>query len=153
MFRYALIRCIALLIDTISNFSALCKASHKADYASLQLAIKWFMTRSDLIRSLSFRFPALKAADAEICVHAILGALHDTLAAGNRVEIRGFGSFDLNFRGPRTGRNPATGEKVEIPGKYIPHFKSGLALRGRVNGATPSAPIPAPNQRSNPFGQ
>lgn len=91
------------------------------------------MTRSDLIRNLSTRFPALNAADAEICVHAIQSALQDALGDGNRVEIRGFGSFSLNYRPPRLGRNPATGQQVDVPGKYTPHFKPGLELRERVN--------------------
>lgn len=62
----------------------------------------------------------------------ILGAIAAALAAGNRVEIRGFGSFSLNYRLPRTGRNPKTGEKVAVPGKYVPHFKAGKELRERV---------------------
>jgi integration host factor subunit beta len=57
------------------------------------------------------------------------------LVNNERIEIRGFGSFCLHFRGPRSGRNPKTGEKVELPGKYVPYFKPGKELRERVNGA------------------
>lgn len=91
------------------------------------------MTRSELIRNLSGRFPALKAPDIEICVREMLESFSAALAAGDRIEIRGFGSFDLNYRKPRTGRNPASGQAVEVPGKHTPHFKPGLELRERVN--------------------
>ena len=56
-----------------------------------------------------------------------------TLAQGERIEIRGFGSFSLHYRAPRTGRNPKTGDKVELEGKYVPHFKPGKELRDRAN--------------------
>jgi integration host factor subunit beta len=64
------------------------------------------------------------------------------LLAGNRIEIRGFGSFGLNYRPPRTGRNPKSGEKVQVPEKYVPHFKAGKELRERVDGAEPAATAP-----------
>ena len=90
------------------------------------------MTRSELTAALAQRFPQLVQKDAEMAVAEILGAIAVALAAGNRVEIRGFGSFSLNYRPPRTGRNPKTGEKVAVPGKYVPHFKAGKELRERV---------------------
>ncbi len=90
------------------------------------------MTRSELIAALAQRFPQLVQKDAEMAVAEILGAIASALAAGNRVEIRGFGSFSLNYRPPRTGRNPKTGEKVAVPGKYVPYFKAGKELRERV---------------------
>ena len=90
------------------------------------------MTRSELTAALAQRFPQLVQKDAEMAVAEILGAIAVALAAGNRVEIRGFGSFSLNYRPPRTGRNPKTGEKVAFPGKYVPHFKAGKELRERV---------------------
>ena len=90
------------------------------------------MTRSELTAALAQRFPQLVQKDAEMAVAEILGAISAALAAGNRVEIRGFGSFSLNYRPPRTGRNPKTGEKVAVPGKYVPHFKAGKELRERV---------------------
>lgn len=90
------------------------------------------MTKSDLIGALSGRFPQLMTKDAEFAVKEILDAIQKTLIEGNRVEIRGFGSFALNFRPPRIGRNPKTGEKVSVPGKYVPHFKASKELRERV---------------------
>ncbi len=87
------------------------------------------MTRSELVEALATRFPQLVAADAEIAVNHILGAIKQTLVQGHRVEIRGFGSFSLNYRPPRVGRNPKTGEKVSVPGRYSPHFRAGKELR------------------------
>ena len=63
----------------------------------------------------------------------ILDAMSDALSRGDRIEIRGFGSFALNYRPPRTGRNPKSGEKVQVPAKYVPHFKAGKELRERVD--------------------
>jgi integration host factor subunit beta len=71
--------------------------------------------------------------DAAISVKAILDAIGNSLAHGGRVEIRGFGSFSLNHRPPRIGRNPKSGEKVPVPGKYAMHFKAGKELRERVD--------------------
>jgi len=97
------------------------------------------MTRSDLINALAARFPNLMATDAEISVKEILDAIGHALARGDRVEIRGFGSFDLNHRPARTGRNPKTGETVRVPPKYAPHFKAGKDMRERIeNSATPA---------------
>ena len=97
------------------------------------------MTRSELIAALAQRFPQLVQKDAEMAVSEILGAVADALATGNRVEIRGFGSFDLNYRPPRIGRNPKTGEKVAVSCKYAPHFKAGKELRDRVAKLTGNA--------------
>ncbi len=90
------------------------------------------MTRSELIAALSARFPQLIIKDAEQCVTVILGAITNTLSEGGRAEIRGFGSFTANYRPQRVGRNPKSGEKVEVPAKWKPHFKPGLELRQRV---------------------
>ena len=90
------------------------------------------MTRSDLIARLAELQPQLLAKDAELAVKVILDTLSVTLARGGRVEIRGFGSFGLNYRPPRQGRNPKTGDKVKVPAKYVPHFKAGKELRERV---------------------
>jgi integration host factor subunit beta len=68
-----------------------------------------------------------------MAVRAILDAMAATLVRGDRIEIRGFGSFALNYRPPRNGRNPKTGESVNVPAKYVPHFKAGLELRERVD--------------------
>jgi integration host factor subunit beta len=93
------------------------------------------MTKSELIARLAQRFPQLVAKDADLSVKVILDALAETLAKGERIEIRGFGSFSLNYRPPRIGRNPKTGVKVEVPAKFVPHFKAGKELRERVDQA------------------
>lgn len=92
------------------------------------------MTRSELIATLASRFPALTATDAEVSVAAITGAISSALIAGHRVEIRGFGSFGLNYRPAKVGRNPKTGDPVSVPAKYHPHFKPGKEMRGLVDG-------------------
>ena len=91
------------------------------------------MTKSELIARLAARFPQLAAKDADFAVKVILDAMTDALAQGDRIEIRGFGSFALNYRPPRLGRNPKSGAKVEVPAKYVPHFKPGKELRERVD--------------------
>ncbi|KAF0100724.1 MAG: integration host factor subunit beta [Betaproteobacteria bacterium] len=94
---------------------------------------KGAMTKSELIARLAERHPHLVAADAELAVKTILDAMTSSLVEGERIEIRGFGSFSLNFRPPRVGRNPKTGEKVHVEGKHVPHFKAGKELRDRVD--------------------
>jgi integration host factor subunit beta len=79
------------------------------------------------------RHPQLTLQDIELTVHTILDRLSQTLIEGDRAEIRGFGSFGLNHRPPRRGRNPKTGAEVLIPAKYIPHFRPGKELRERVD--------------------
>lgn len=91
------------------------------------------MTRSELITLLAQRFPQLVQKDAELAVAEILGAVGSALSSGGRVEIRGFGSFNMNYLPPRIGRNPKTGGKVSVPGKYTPHFKAGKELRDGVD--------------------
>ncbi|HEY9103928.1 integration host factor subunit beta [Chitinimonas sp.] len=91
------------------------------------------MTKSELIAKLAERYPQLVAKDAELAVKTILDAMATSLASGQRIEIRGFGSFDLNYRPPRVGRNPKSGTKVAVPEKYVPHFKAGKELRERVD--------------------
>lgn len=91
------------------------------------------MTRSDLIARLAERHPQLLGKDAELSVKVILDSMSATLSSGGRIEIRGFGSFALNYRPPRLGRNPKSGEKVQVPAKYVPHFKAGKELRERVD--------------------
>jgi integration host factor subunit beta len=92
------------------------------------------MTRSDLVARLADRFTQLRQSDAEFAVKHILDAMSDALARGHRIEIRGFGSFSINHRPQRLGRNPRSGEKVVIPEKRVPHFKPGKALREAVGG-------------------
>ena len=90
------------------------------------------MTKSELITLLAERFPQLVVKDAELSVKAILDAMSDNLATGERIEIRGFGSFNVTVRPPRTARNPKTGEQVEVATKHALHFKPGLDLKKRV---------------------
>ena len=91
------------------------------------------MTKSELIAKLAGRFPQLVAKDADYAVKMVLDAMTAALTRGDRIEIRGFGSFALNYRPPRTGRNPKSGEKVHVPEKFVPHFKAGKELRERVD--------------------
>ncbi|TRW49811.1 integration host factor subunit beta [Aliidiomarina halalkaliphila] len=91
------------------------------------------MTKSELIEILIAKQPELQPKDVERGVREILEIMVHSLADGDRIEIRGFGSFSLHFRRPRIGRNPKTGQQVELGGKYVPHFKPGKALRERVN--------------------
>jgi integration host factor subunit beta len=91
------------------------------------------MTKSELIACLAERYPQLVAKDADFAVKTILDAISEALAIGQRIEIRGFGSFSLNSRPPRIGRNPKSGEQVMVPEKRAPHFKPGKELRERVD--------------------
>lgn len=91
------------------------------------------MTRSDLVEELAARFGQLNQRDAEQAVKTILDAVSDALVRGHRIEIRGFGSFAINHRPPRIGRNPRSGEAVQVPSKRVPHFKPGKALREAVD--------------------
>ncbi|MDN6179908.1 MAG: integration host factor subunit beta [Halomonas subglaciescola] len=91
------------------------------------------MTKSELIEQIAVRKPELSVKEVETAVRLILDDITDTLASGGRVEIRGFGSFSLHYREPRTGRNPKTGDPVELDGKYVPHFKPGKELREQVD--------------------
>ncbi|MEI7785356.1 MAG: integration host factor subunit beta [Betaproteobacteria bacterium] len=94
------------------------------------------MTRSDLVEELANRFAQLTHRDAEAAVKAILDAIGQAMVRGHRIEIRGFGSFNINRRPPRMGRNPRSGESVAIPEKRVPHFKPGKALREAVDERT-----------------
>ena len=97
------------------------------------------MTKSELIEVLSRRQAHLKSDDVDLAVKTLLEMMSGALTQGERIEIRGFGSFSLHFRPPRLGRNPKTGDSVALPGKYVPHFKPGKELRDRVN-SSPAAP-------------
>ena len=98
------------------------------------------MTKSELIELLARRQPHLKADDVDMAVKALLQMMGGALAEGDRIEVRGFGSFSLHYRPPRIGRNPKTGETVALPAKHVPHFKPGKELRERV---APVMPLPA----------
>ena len=91
------------------------------------------MTKSELIEKLAESLTHVPAKDVESAIKEILELMAQSLSKGERIEIRGFGSFSLHYRAPRTGRNPKTGEAVELSGKYVPHFKPGKELRERVN--------------------
>jgi integration host factor subunit beta len=93
------------------------------------------MTKSELIERLASQQNQLSYKDVELAVKSMLEQMAQSLAQGERIEIRGFGSFSLHYRVPRVGRNPKTGEPVELPGKSVPHFKPGKELRDRVNDA------------------
>lgn len=93
------------------------------------------MTKSDLIQILSERYGQISARDMEQAVKTIVDHMAETLSTGNRIEIRGFGSFSIRYRPPRLGRNPKTGTRVELGSRYVPHFKPGKGLRDRVNDA------------------
>ena len=91
------------------------------------------MTKSELIDALAQKQSQLAYKDVELAVKEMLDQMAQTLATGERIEIRGFGSFSLHYRPGRTGRNPKTGEQVTLTPKHVPHFKPGKELRERVN--------------------
>ncbi len=90
------------------------------------------MTKSDLVKVLSKNQKYLAPKDVEVAVKSLINIMSDSLSSGERIEIRGFGSFNLHYHQPRSGKNPRTGESVNISGKYVPHFKPGKELRKRV---------------------
>ena len=90
------------------------------------------MTRSDLVKALSKNQRYLASKDVDVAIKSLINILSDSLSSGERIEIRGFGSFNLMYHQPRSGRNPRTGEPVDISGKYVPYFKPGAELRKRV---------------------
>ena len=91
------------------------------------------MTKSELIEIIASKQTHLPTKDVELAVKHLLDLMSASLANGQRVEIRGYGSFSLHFRPARIGRNPKTGEAVALSGKNVPHFKPGKELRDRVN--------------------
>lgn len=91
------------------------------------------MTKSELIEAIAARQTQLSTRDVELAIKTILEHMSESLSCGERIEIRGFGSFSLHYREPRRGRNPKTGDTVQLTGKYVPHFKPGKELRERVN--------------------
>ena len=101
------------------------------------------MTKSELIEILARRQAHLKADDVDLAVKSLLEMMGGSLSSGDRIEIRGFGSFSLHYRPPRLGRNPKTGESVALPGKHVPHFKPGKELRERVSSVVPLESDPA----------
>jgi integration host factor subunit beta len=91
------------------------------------------MTKSELIAQLAAKQPQLDYRDVELAVKELIDQLSTALAGGQRIEVRGFGSFSLHYRPPRVGRNPKTGDSVQVPDKHVPHFKPGKELRERVD--------------------
>lgn len=91
------------------------------------------MTRSELIDLMASQQTQLSPKDVELAVKLMIDHMAEMLAQGERIEIRGFGSFSLHYREPRRGRNPKTGDTVQLDGKHVPHFKPGKELRERVN--------------------
>ena len=92
------------------------------------------MIKSELIQTIADKNPHLYQRDIENIVNAILGEITEALARADRVELRGFGAFSVKNRQPRLGRNPRTGEKVDVDEKWVPFFKTGKELRDRLNG-------------------
>ncbi|MBV1885274.1 MAG: integration host factor subunit beta [Gammaproteobacteria bacterium] len=91
------------------------------------------LTKSELIDRIAAKQAQLSHKDVELAVKTMVEEMSQALSTGGRIEIRGFGSFSLHYRGSRTGRNPKTGVSVDLTGKYVPHFKPGKELRERVN--------------------
>lgn len=116
------------------------------------------MTKSELIERIAQRQSQLSAKDVELAVKSMVEQMAQSLATGDRIEIRGFGSFSLHYRAPRLGRNPKTGEAVGLSGKYVPHFKPGKELRERVNaslgeaGQAATVPGAEPEPQGSPPG-
>lgn len=98
------------------------------------------MTKSELIERIAATQRTFTAKDAEAAVNALLEHMAESLMDGERVEVRGFGSFSLHYRRPRTGRNPKTGESIELAAKHVPYFRPGKELRERVNAAAGTVP-------------
>ncbi|MDG6778069.1 integration host factor subunit beta [Thiomicrorhabdus sp. zzn3] len=99
------------------------------------------MTKSELIELIARKQTQFSQKDVEIAVNKILDSMIHTLSQGERIEIRGFGSFSLHHRKARIGRNPKTGETVKLSDKRVPHFKPGKSLRERVDASKDSTDI------------
>jgi integration host factor beta subunit len=106
------------------------------------------MTKHDLIEEVARRFPRYSRRDAEVIVNSVFDSMADALHQGQRIEIRGFGSFVVKHRQAREGRNPKTGRIVSVPAKRVPFFKVGKELKLRVDGklAAPAAAATEPTQ-------
>lgn len=111
------------------------------------------MTKSELIQKLADRNPHLLLRDIERIVDTVFDEITDTLAKGNRVELRGFGAFSVKHRESRTGRNPRTGEQVEVEAKRLPFFKTGKALREALNNEKDDTKVKEDKFYTNPFSE
>ncbi|MBZ4642702.1 MAG: integration host factor subunit beta [Deferribacteres bacterium] len=90
------------------------------------------MTKSELIEKLSLEYPEMTKKQVEFIVNGVFSSIKDTLKNGGKVEIRGFGSFKVRQKSAKTGRNPKTGEKVQVPAKKIPYFKPGKEIKEQL---------------------
>ena len=111
------------------------------------------MTKSELIEDLAREQGHLAQKDVELAVKVMLESMSQALSGGDRIEVRGFGSFSLHYRPPRVGRNPKSGDTVALHGKYVPHFKPGKELRERVNASAGQTPPAAPGTGSGSTGE
>lgn len=91
------------------------------------------MIKSELVQRIAEQNPHLYQRDVENIVNAILDEISDAMTRGDRVELRGFGAFSVKSRPPRVGRNPRTGEQVDVDAKHVPFFKTGKEMRERLN--------------------
>jgi integration host factor subunit beta len=91
------------------------------------------MTKSELVEIIASKQTQLSVKDVELAVKTLIDLMSNTLSSGQRIEIRGFGSFSLHYRASRLGRNPKTGDAVSLDAKFVPHFKPGKELRDKVN--------------------
>ena len=99
------------------------------------------MNKSELIKRMAYKLDQLTSRDVDLAVQAIIDIMSESLASGNRIEIRGFGTFSNHYRKPRSVRNPKTGEVgINKPGKFVPHFKPGKELKRRVDDAKAAMP-------------
>ena len=108
------------------------------------------MTKAELVEDVA-RAAELTKKDAERLVEIVFESIIETLNQGEKIELRGFGSFRVRERGARRGRNPKTGDPVSIPAKRVPYFKPGKELKELINDDNPGSPAPAANS-SRPIG-
>lgn len=99
------------------------------------------MIKSELIAALVSKLNQIPEKDATLGVNLVIDTLSDALSQGSRIEIRGFGSFNLHYRPPRNAHNPKTGERLVTTSKYSPHFKPGKEMRIRINDSAAHCPI------------
>lgn len=99
------------------------------------------MIKSELIASLTNKLNQIPEKDVTLSVNLLIDAMSDALSKGERIEIRGFGSFSLHYRAPRNAHNPKTGERLVTAAKYSPHFKPGKEMRERINSSAEEYPI------------
>lgn len=129
---YAQIVCYILNLGYLNKYSILNQLRLVSRFARKTIRSRG-LTKSELIERVAQKQSQLSQKDVELAIKTMIEEMSQTLATGGRIEIRGFGSFSLHYRSPRIGRNPKTGESVDLTGKYVPHFKPGKELRDRVN--------------------